>query len=463
MPAPPEGIEKLQLLDQLHKDDVTAVTQITAAHQARLPNWSDLAQTGQINSEYVSLLTKLSNADHNTLPHLLRSPDNLQAIFSAIRSIRIDANAVLHLTYLLISACKADTPLWDYVARCSVPSTSGKNESLLNGQIACYKSLEVNWREVATNDNLAYLLTALQSHYSALDVTESSVLVKMILDPKILRLGTGGRLAAISNLLMDDSLREEICRMASLSALLIQGFTSKDLEQMYYSAICLWLLSFSRKVIEERGPLYERQTVIDAFIDMITGCKREKVVRASCHAMKNLIQEEWIFEKFSQRKVDHTLSLLEYEKWRDNELYEMIQEVSNVFYNKIHQYSNFSRYMKELSKGQFIPGPLHTEKFWIENVRSFEDNEFSAISKLTSLLHSDDPSTVALACFDLGEFSRLYPTGKKMVIKIGAKAKIVDLMSHPNKEVAREALLSTQKMMLDDWRKLGAEQQDKHR
>lgn len=87
--------------------------------------------------------------------------------------------------------------------------------------------------------------------------------------------------------------------------------------------------------------------------------------------------------------------------------------MANLFYNKIHQYSNFSRYMKELAKGKFTPGPLHTEKFWIENVRSFEDNEFSAITKLTALLHSNDPSTIALACFDLGEFSRLYPTGKK--------------------------------------------------
>lgn len=103
-------------------------------------------------------------------------------------------------------------------------------------------------------------------------------------------------------------MREEMCRLPAFGSLLIQGFTSKDLEQMYYSSICLWLLSFNKNVIAEGGPLHENRSIIEAFIDMITGCKREKVVRASCHAMKNLVQEEWLFETFSQRKVDHVSS-----------------------------------------------------------------------------------------------------------------------------------------------------------
>lgn len=113
--------------------------------------------------------------------------------------------------------------------------------------------------------------------------------------------------------------------------------------------------------------------------------------------------------------------------------------------------------------GVLRPGPLHNEKFWRENISQFEDNEFAAIRELATLLHeSNDPQTLSLATFDLGEFCRLHPTGKKLLERFGAKEQVMKLLSHPNKEVAREALLCTQKFMLDDWRKVGGDAQDRH-
>ena len=53
------------------------------------------------------------------------------------------------------------------------------------------------------------------------------------------------------------------------------------------------------------------------------------------------------------------------------------------------------------------------EKFWRENVMVFEKDEFITIQKIERLLDSDDPATQAVACYDLGEFARLHPAGKK--------------------------------------------------
>ena len=55
---------------------------------------------------------------------------------------------------------------------------------------------------------------------------------------------------------------------------------------------------------------------------------------------------------------------------------------------------------------------MHSEKFWKENVKKFEDNDFLLIRKLSELLTSQDNQNVAIACYDLGEFCRFHPFGK---------------------------------------------------
>jgi len=59
-----------------------------------------------------------------------------------------------------------------------------------------------------------------------------------------------------------------------------------------------------------------------------------------------------------------------------------------------------------------------------------------------------DPETLAVACHDLGEFARLHPVGKQIATNKGAKDKMLELMSNSQREVAREALLCVQKLML---------------
>jgi len=73
------------------------------------------------------------------------------------------------------------------------------------------------------------------------------------------------------------------------------------------------------------------------------------------------------------------------------------------------------------------------------------------VKVLMKLLVADDLETVAVACHDLGEFARLYPTGKKVLDRLKAKQFLLMLLSHKNKDVAREALLCVQKLMLKRW------------
>ena len=65
-------------------------------------------------------------------------------------------------------------------------------------------------------------------------------------------------------------------------------------------------------------------------------------------------------------------------------------------------------------------GPIHSEKFWKENFKRFEEKDFEIIKlnlfikrKLIKLLESENEKTVSIACYDLGEFCRTHPFGKK--------------------------------------------------
>merc|ERR1712217_796489 len=151
-----------------------------------------------------------------------------------------------------------------------------------------------------------------------------------------------------------------------------------------------------------------------------------------------------------------TVQNLEYEKWRDSELYDEIREVSQLISTEIQELSNFARYERELNTGKLRWGFVHTSKFWAENVSKFDTNDFRALKALAGLLLSDsaDATTRAVACHDIGEFVTLHPLGKKKVSQLQVKEKVMQLMSSTDakhREVRREALLCCQKMMLNKW------------
>merc|ERR1712241_1620695 len=108
-----------------------------------------------------------------------------------------------------------------------------------------------------------------------------------------------------------------------------------------------------------------------------------------------------------------------------------------------NEMSNFDRYERELSQGRLKWGFIHSPKFWSENVLKFEQNDWRALKALRGCLDlRDDPTSVAVACRDLGEFVTTHPLGRKQIMTLGVKEKVMDLMSgKADKEVRREALL----------------------
>merc|ERR1711982_15918 len=89
-----------------------------------------------------------------------------------------------------------------------------------------------------------------------------------------------------------------------------------------------------------------------------------------------------------------------------------------------------------------------------ENINEFEKKDFKCINMLAACLNSFDPTTLAVACHDIGEFVALHPLGKKKVAQLQVKERVMQLMGSNDsnyREVRREALLCCQKIMLNKW------------
>jgi V-type H+-transporting ATPase subunit H len=67
---------------------------------------------------------------------------------------------------------------------------------------------------------------------------------------------------------------------------------------------------------------------------------------------------------------------------------------------------------------------------------------------ITTLENSRDPKTLAVACQDISRFIGSHLSGRGIISDLKAKERIMKLMAHDNPDVAREALLCVQKILL---------------
>ena len=64
------------------------------------------------------------------------------------------------------------------------------------------------------------------------------------------------------------------------------------------------------------------------------------------------------------------------------------------------------------------------------------------IEKLVKLLDSDDDTTKAVACFDLGEFSRLHNFSKTILDTFDGKNKLIKMIEDKSSIVRESAMIA---------------------
>jgi len=302
-------------------------------------------------------------------------------------------------------------------------------------------------QSVFSADKAAYVLSALMGNVPA---AFSEKQVEGFLD--VLRAvscgcSEQGQLDAVVNVLKAKEFRKLVTSNASFVSLAFDAQTASP-GVAYKKLFVLWLLSFEGSLI------FPAETVVQKLKEVLTCSRVEKVVRMGLMCLQSLLPNHSdVADEVVEQGLLEVVQALEYEKWRDAELYEEIKNMSSQISTRVAEMSNFARYERELGSGKLKWGFIHSPKFWSENVLKFEQNDWRALKALACCLDNQaDPTTVAVACRDLGEFVTSHPLGKKQIGALGVKDKVMKLMSNTaEKEVRREALLCCQKIMLNKW------------
>jgi len=231
-----------------------------------------------------------------------------------------------------------------------------------------------------------------------------------------------------------------------------------DIQTAYYTFFCLWLLSFedfSIKYFSDPALL-----VIKRMIQVMQSLSKEKLIRLGYSTFRNLSNSSEALELMVDNGLIKVTSNILKSIIKDKETKDDVEFIDSVLEKNLKVLTSFEKYCKEVNSTILEWGPIHTERFWRENAKRFDENDFFYIKKLVSLLHTEKAEfkhkNQAIACYDLGEFCRFYRYGKDVLEKMGAKETLMELFNSSNSTVKENAILAIQKMMINNWQAASA-------
>jgi len=301
-------------------------------------------------------------------------------------------------------------------------------------------------------DKSAWLLSSIMTNCSYYYTPEDS---RAVLNEKIFaekcKCSDLGKLEATCNLLKSVDFRNTVwgCEGAKQCVLGVSEKTvaGNSPQMLYKYLFALWMLSYDKNI----AATLQKDRVVPVLKEIMATCRVEKVIRLGLVVIRSFLPDEKLSLDIVDTSILEVVQQLEFEKWRDLEIYDDIREVSQLVAVQVSALSNFDKYEKQVKDGHLVWGYLHSNKFWGENVNKFEQNEFGVIKDLCTLLQIDNKVTQAVACHDIGEFAVLHPLGKKKLKDFDVKGRVMELMKSEDRDVRREALLCCQKIMLNKW------------
>eukprot|EP00475_Leptophrys_vorax_P010104 TRINITY_DN16783_c0_g1_i1.p1 TRINITY_DN16783_c0_g1~~TRINITY_DN16783_c0_g1_i1.p1 ORF type:complete len:453 (+),score=36.40 TRINITY_DN16783_c0_g1_i1:112-1470(+) len=222
--------------------------------------------------------------------------------------------------------------------------------------------------------------------------------------------------------------------------------SQQQMQLLYESVLCLWLLSFHEPSIEAiRGA-----RVLPRLIEVAKSSAKEKIVRVAVLTLLNLMARGHMGASMVELGLPKVVQSLKMHAWHDEDLKEALEGLDAGLRHNLRVMSSFDKYRQEVLSGQLEWTPMHKDAaFWRENIMHFEDNDFQVLRALVSLLDSShEPRTLAVACHDLGQFISAHPAGRGVAHDMKAKDRVLRLLDHSDGEVRKQALLAVQKLLL---------------
>ncbi|KAF9264948.1 ATPase, V1 complex, subunit H [Marasmius fiardii PR-910] len=238
---------------------------------------------------------------------------------------------------------------------------------------------------------------------------------------------------------------------------IIKGFVDilkrKPGPQMSYQvAFSFWLLSFEQNVAEEINKKFD---IVPLLVKVAQEAVKEKVIRVIVATFRNLVTKA----PTANLPAMLVAQLLPFaknlcaRKWSDEDIVEDVQFLRDELAANFQSLTTYDEYTSELASGHLSWTPVHeSDDFWKENATKLNDKDYEQLKILIRLLNeSSDPNVLAVAAHDIGQYVKHYERGKKPVTDLGAKARVMELMTHENADVRYRALMSVQLLVSQPW------------
>ena len=182
----------------------------------------------------------------------------------------------------------------------------------------------------------------------------------------------------------------------------------------------------------------------------------EKIVRIMLMLFDNLKDNAVCQEHLSDIDALSLVEKLQNRHWVDEDINKNLKKLEEYFEEHQHVFSSIDKFRNQVKRGQLRWGPCHTTDFWAENFILFDrQDNLHLIKELVDncLKRGVEDRVKAVACFDLGEFSRFFPNGKKILETHRVKDKMMELMqdSKTSSEVKKQAITCYQKLLMTSW------------
>ncbi|KAI7901019.1 armadillo-type protein [Cokeromyces recurvatus] len=218
-------------------------------------------------------------------------------------------------------------------------------------------------------------------------------------------------------------------------------------QKMYELTMAIWLLTFDCHIARN---LEKKCQIIPTLIDIAKFAVKDKVIRVVIATFRNFI-EKASMENMPAMLVSKLLPLCDHlatRKWTDQDIADDVQFIRSELEKSFQSRTTFEVYASELETGMLQWSPSHlSEVFWKENTNRLNDNNQKLLKQLVRLLSSStNPLILSVACYDIGQYAKYsVKEGKRHLQSLGAKQRVMELMTHENSDVRYHALLATQK------------------
>ena len=213
--------------------------------------------------------------------------------------------------------------------------------------------------------------------------------------------------------------------------------SSTAIQCLYETITILWCFSYDSASL----PIFEslvqeeyktKHGFLFVLCEMLQAYSIEKLTRIIVMFLSNIINIHKLVDLLIEYKILRILRVLESKKYKDEDISELLAKLHNEINMNYKQLTSFELYEQEINSGFLKWGPCHTTEFFKDEIRAFEKDNFAIIKKLINIIShvneytSSDASnkfneeersryreSIAVACYDLGEFSCYYPNGRK--------------------------------------------------